>query len=50
MKQISDSGGNPDVFHVNRRVDGRLGLGNYYAKPVDRWLDYDEFVFRVPRK
>jgi hypothetical protein len=45
MKQITDSGGHPDVFSL-ARYDGGLGLGHHWAEPDRTWnADYG-FVFR----
>ena len=45
MKQISDPGGSPDVFHVNRDAGG-VWLEDYWARPTDRWYPVAHFVFR----
>jgi len=45
MKQITDSGGSPDVFSLNRFDDG-LWLGSSWAEPSRAWFPDDEFVFR----
>ena len=46
MKQITDSGGSPDVFSLNRFDDG-LWLGSSWAEPSRAWFPGDGFVFRV---
>ncbi len=45
MKQITDQGGNPDVFNLARYDDG-LWLGHGWAKPGYTWDPDNEFVFR----
>lgn len=49
MKQITDSDGNPRVFHVFRSDDGWQWLHDSWANPGDRWDSDSVFVFR-PRK
>ena len=45
MKQISDSGGIPDVFSLG--LDGgELWLHSDYAHPDNQWFLGDAFVFR----
>lgn len=46
MKQIADSGGDPDVFSLARYDDG-LWLRNVWARPGIEWNPDDEFVFRL---
>lgn len=46
MKQITDSGGDPGVFGMGR-YEGGLWLGDYWARPDDRWGPDDGFVFRL---
>lgn len=46
MKQITDSGGVPRVFELDRNVDGRW-LSDCWASPVGRWRSGREFVFRL---
>ena len=46
MKQIADSDGGPNVFHLERDVDG-LWLRDYWAKPGVAWDPDSEFVFRL---
>jgi hypothetical protein len=45
MKQITDRGGNPDVFHLSGG-GGELYLGADGARPVDRWDADNRMVFR----
>jgi len=44
MKQISDRGGSPSVFRLERRGDG-LWLRGPWPHPGSRWDLYGEFVF-----
>ena len=46
MKQISGSGGRPDVFDMTRDDDG-LWLDYSWAKPGGEWNPNNEFVFRL---
>lgn len=46
MKQITASGGDPDVFNVVRNGDGSW-LGRSWAGPGEEWHPEDEFVFRL---
>lgn len=46
MKQITDEGGHPYVFSLDRAGDG-LWLDGYGARPSRRWLAYGKFVFRT---
>lgn len=46
MKQITDRGGSPDVFDLERGGDG-LWLDDSWANPADGWNPGDEFVFRL---
>ncbi|KKR07242.1 MAG: hypothetical protein UT32_C0014G0001 [Parcubacteria group bacterium GW2011_GWC2_39_14] len=46
MKQITDSGGNPNVFGLSRDDDG-LCLHFYWAGPAREWLSDREIVFRI---
>lgn len=49
MKQITDRGGRPSVFSLDRDGDG-LWLGTSDAEPSRRWGADDEFVFRVRKE
>ena len=49
MKQITDSGGDPDVFKLVRRDDG-LWLDDRWAIPGLEWSPNDKFVFRLPAR
>ena len=46
MKQIADSGGDPDVFRLGRSGDG-LWLDSRWALPDDTWNPDGGFVFRL---
>jgi len=45
MKQMTDSDGNPSVFHVNRYDGGKRWLRSNWAKPDNSWNPENEFVF-----
>jgi hypothetical protein len=45
MKQITVSGGDPDVFNLGRDEDG-LWLHCAWARPGCTWNPVGEFVFR----
>ncbi len=45
MKQITDSGGYPGVFGLERSGDG-LWLDGFWAKPGSEWSP-GRFVFRL---
>lgn len=49
MKQISGSGGSPDVFVVERD-DGGSWLNGGWAGPTGEWDAGSEFVFRLRKK
>jgi len=46
MKQITDSGGRPGVFHLARNEDG-LWLRDSWAAPDYKWRPHGEFVFSL---
>jgi len=46
MKQIVGSGGSPDVFGLERGVDG-LWLDGGWASPDNEWRSHVAFVFRL---
>ncbi len=46
MKQITDSGGDPSVFRLERDGGG-LWLHGRWATPGDEWYPGHEFVFRL---
>ena len=47
MEQISDSGGDPSVFHVRCNDDGTRWLYAYWVSPDDEWDLGSEIVFRL---
>ncbi len=47
MNQITDSGGRPRVFKLERDVRGKRWLRAYWTLPGDQWLLGSEIVFRL---
>lgn len=43
---VTDKGGNPNVFNLNRNGD-ELWLNGNNAKPSNRWNANNKFVFRT---
>lgn len=46
MNPVSDPGGNPDVFYVDRNHGGERWLSSRWARPDDRWSPESELCFR----
>ena len=44
---ITDSDGNPNVFHVKRNDDGKSWLNTNWVNPDDEWNLDNEVVFRL---
>lgn len=47
MEAIADSGGDPNIFFVDRLDDGRRWLHADYVRPGDRWSLARRIVFRL---